>query len=217
MTAVSGNAPPARASHYAKVPEGVPELVSLWDPPCGTTRSRSPTGCRRPERSSAGCRSGRGASAPPRCAHPGRCIGAAQALSQPRGVTRRRTSLSLFARSKPNVAEFRLRTLARDEHHRPRVRRLGGARVHGRERMRASRHRALSSGPCQAPRCHSSSFPPTIPRARDASGRSSSALSWRLARMERERAGKRTRERPRSAFMPAGAAPAILSPCPTSR
>jgi hypothetical protein len=44
MTAVFGNAPPARASHYAKVPEGVPELVSLWDPPYGTTRSRSPTG-----------------------------------------------------------------------------------------------------------------------------------------------------------------------------
>jgi predicted enzyme related to lactoylglutathione lyase len=31
-------------------------------------------------------------------------------------------------------------------------------------------------------------------------------LRWRLARMERERAGKRTQERPRLAFMPAGAA-----------
>jgi hypothetical protein len=85
------------------------------------------------------------------------------------------------------------------------------------ERTQAPRQAALSSGRCRAPRCHSSSFPPTIPRARDASGRSSSALSWRLAKMERERAGKRAQEPPRSACMPAGAAPAILSLCPTSR
>jgi hypothetical protein len=99
MTAVFGNAPPARASHYAEVPEGVPELVSLWDPPYGTTRSRSPTGCRRPERSSAGCRSGRPAEAPlgrTRCI---RCIGTTSARASSRSEGARAPSLSQRGRS----------------------------------------------------------------------------------------------------------------------
>jgi hypothetical protein len=72
---------------------------------------------------------------------------------------------------------------------------------------------ALSSGRCRAPRCHSSNFPLTMPRAPDASGRSSSDRArgsprWRgrgLANACGTPRGRRScpRARPRRFLLPA--------------
>jgi hypothetical protein len=88
---------------------------------------------------------------------------------------------------------------------------------------RATRERTIGSTPplmcwpCRAPRSPRSSSQLTIPSARDASGWSFSALSWRLAGVQRERAGRRTREHQPSVYMRADVAQAIPYRCPTSR
>jgi hypothetical protein len=75
----------------------------------------------------------------------------------------------------------------------------------------------VSWGRCRAPRYRSLSFPPTIQSAPVASGQNCSASSWMLAKLERGRAGKRTRQLRRWASMLADVGPAIPSHCPTSR
>jgi hypothetical protein len=75
----------------------------------------------------------------------------------------------------------------------------------------------VSWGRCRAPRYRSLSFPPTIQSAPVASGQNCLALSWMLAKLERERAGKRTRQLRRWGSMLAVVGPAIPSHCPTSR
>jgi hypothetical protein len=96
----AGTSLPSRQS-----PRGILELVSLWDPPYGTTRSRSPTGCRHPERSSAGSRSGRAAGA--RAASP---LASAGPCKRPRQPTSR-TSIR-GARRSPSVSQATRRSLA---------------------------------------------------------------------------------------------------------